>query len=137
MVLFLIPFYHLSNYNFWSYSYPNFPPVVAGLDKGNFFGFSFSTFMFRSVLGVWLSHQSWFPPHLTGFFWEGYEFDCGHSIVGWCCSLPYSYFDRGCDGKVGNWLIIWIECFLFNFHTLGITVTAKSHWFPQLLPIIY
>ena len=44
------------------------------------------------------------------------------------------------DGKVGkgwNWLIIWMEFSLNNFHTLGITVTAKSHWFPQLLPIIY
>ena len=44
------------------------------------------------------------------------------------------------DGKVGkgwNWLIIWMEFSLFNFHTLDITVTAKSHWFPQLLPIIY
>ena len=35
---------------------------------------------------------------------------------------------------VGNWLIIWIEHSLFNFYTLGITVTVKSHWFPQLLP---
>ena len=49
-------------------------------------------------------------------------------------------FRSPCDGKVGkgwNWLIIWMEFSLFNFYTLGITVTAKSHWFPQLLPIIY
>ena len=55
-----------------------------------------------------------------------------------CSSLLI--FRLPCDGKVGkgrNWLIIWMEFSLFNLHTLDITVTAKSHWFPQLLPIIY
>ena len=27
-----------------------------------------------------------------------------------------------------------LEYLLFSSYTLGITVTAKSHWFPQLLP---
>ena len=29
---------------------------------------------------------------------------------------------------------LYLEYLLFSSYTLGITVTAKSHWFPQLLP---
>ena len=35
-----------------SYSYPNFPPVIAGLDKGNFLGFRFTFQISVSVGGT-------------------------------------------------------------------------------------
>ena len=74
------------------------------------------------------------------FFWEGYEFRGGLGDVEYT-GIPFTHISItdaiGRQGMVGNWLIIWIEHSLFNFYTLGITVTVKSHWFPQLLPVIY
>ena len=79
MVLFLIPFYHLSIVIFGHSLIQIFLQLVAGLDKGNFLGVFNFDFVFWSVLGVQFSHQSWFPLHLTGVFWEGYEFGDRHS----------------------------------------------------------
>ena len=140
----LISFFHLFSCNFWSYSYPNFPPVYRWVGLGIIFYGSRFDFRFRSALRVRLSHQSWFPLHLTpGFFGRVVSLvvdlvkvqNSRHSSAS-----SLLIFQSPSDRKVGkdwNWLIIWMEFSLFNFYTLGITVTAKSHWFPQLLPIIY
>ena len=69
-----------------------FSSYLLGMVRVDFCrAFELLPFVFRSGLGVWSSHQSWFPLHLTGFFWVVDEFGCRHSITE---VLPYSYFDR-------------------------------------------
>ena len=58
MVLFLIPFYHLFNYNFSHNLIQIFLQLVAGLDGVVFLGSQFDDSKFWSVVGVWLSHLS-------------------------------------------------------------------------------
>ena len=55
-------------------------------------------------------------------------FSCGGAVL-----IPPHLimgFRLGYNWEWRNWLIIWIDHLLFNFHTLDITVTAKSHWLP-------
>ena len=123
------------NYNFLSYSYPNFLQLIAGLERIIFYGFRF-----------WLSYfgQPWGYGQVTQadflLIWRWGFLGRVMSLVFltqfWLILLIFRSLHDGKVGKGWNWLIIWMEFSLFNFYTLGITVTAKSHWFPQLLPVI-
>ena len=78
----------------------------------------------------------------AGVFWVGHELgivsiEAQNSRRSSISFTHISITVRWKVGKGWNWLIIWIEFSLFTFYTLGITVTAKSHWFPQLLPVVY
>ena len=63
-----------------------------------FWGFSILVSYFSQCWGVQLSHLSWFPPHLTGFFGRVMSLVIDTVVIGQCCSFPYSYFDCWCNG---------------------------------------
>ena len=77
---FLIPFYHPLSYNFWSCSYPNFPPVYHWVGYGMIFcGFRFDFRILVSSGGTVKSPKLISSPSDAGVFWEGHEFGGGLS----------------------------------------------------------
>ena len=127
----LIPFNYFIILKFFSLFLSKFfSSYSLGMEGIIFYGSWLSTFTFCR-LGVWLSHHCWFPPHL-GFFGRvefgsrlshGTEVLPSHFLI----SSPMVRYLGERLKLVNN---LDLKYLLFYLYTLGITVKAKSHWFP-------